>query len=102
MISWVQRYFPKGAGISYPQGSFLLWVELPAAVDCVKLNQRLAQHAIHVAPGSLFSASGKFRQCLRLNYAFTLTPAIEAAVRTVGELATEMVEDAQAHAAVLG
>ena len=96
MISWVQRYFPKGAGISYPQGSFLLWVELPAAVDCVRLNERLAQRAIHVAPGSLFSASGKFRQCLRLNYAFTLTPEIEKAVRTVGELATEMGEEVQA------
>ncbi|MGY4879303.1 PLP-dependent aminotransferase family protein [Vreelandella aquamarina] len=96
MISWVQRYFPKGAGISYPQGSFLLWVELPAAVDCVRLNERLAQRAIHVAPGSLFSASGKFRQCLRLNYAFTLTPEIEKAVRTVGELATEMSEEVQA------
>lgn len=101
MISWVQRYFPEGAGISYPQGSFLLWVELPAAVDCVKLNKRLAQHAIHVAPGSLFSASGKFRQSLRLNYAFTLTPAIENAVRTVGEIATEMVEQTQEHALVL-
>ncbi|WP_027966021.1 PLP-dependent aminotransferase family protein [Halomonas halocynthiae] len=96
MISWVQRYFPKGAGISYPQGSFLLWVELPAAVDCVRLNERLAQRAIHVAPGSLFSASGKFHQCLRLNYAFTLTPEIEKAVRTVGELATEMTEEVQA------
>ncbi|WP_016915177.1 hypothetical protein [Vreelandella stevensii] len=64
----------------------------------MKLNQRLAQHAIHVAPGSLFSASGKFRQCLRLNYAFTLTPAIEEAVRTVGNIATEMVEEARHHA----
>jgi len=42
------------------------------------------------------SDSSKFRQCLRLNYAFTLTPAMEEAVRTVGELATEMVEEAQA------
>ncbi|NGO90433.1 MAG: PLP-dependent aminotransferase family protein, partial [Halomonas sp.] len=46
----------------------------------------------------LFSASGKFRQCLRLNYAFTLTPAIEEAVRTVGNIATEMVEEARHHA----
>ncbi|MFG6665745.1 PLP-dependent aminotransferase family protein [Halomonas sp. HNIBRBA4712] len=94
MIGWVQRYFPKGTGISYPQGGFLLWVELPAAVDCVRLNERLASHRLHVAPGSLFSASGKFRQCLRLNYAFTLTPAIEAAVRCAGEIAEAMVEEA--------
>ncbi|MCS2610489.1 PLP-dependent aminotransferase family protein [Halomonas dongshanensis] len=94
MIQWVQRYFPQSTGISYPQGGFLLWVELPAAVDCVRLNERLAAHRIHVAPGSLFSASGKFRQCLRLNYAFTLTPAIEEAVRCVGSLAGTMVEEA--------
>lgn len=101
MINWVQRYFPEGTGISYPQGSFLLWVELPAAVDCVRLNERLAKRAIHVAPGSLFSASGKFRQCLRLNYAFTLTPAIEDAVRTVGALATEMMEEVQRYEVAL-
>ncbi|WP_447527607.1 aminotransferase-like domain-containing protein [Vreelandella sp. TE19] len=96
MINWVQRYFPDGTAISYPQGGFLLWVELPAAVDCVRLNERLATHALHISPGSLFSASGKFRQCLRLNYAFTLTPAMETAVRTVGELAGEMVEESRA------
>ncbi|WP_252106064.1 MULTISPECIES: PLP-dependent aminotransferase family protein [unclassified Halomonas] len=96
MIDWVQRYFPAGTGISYPQGGFLLWVELPAAVDCVRLNERLAEHHLHVAPGSLFSASGKFRQCLRLNYAFTLTPDIEAAVRTVGALAKVMVDEMRA------
>ncbi|MFI0473767.1 PLP-dependent aminotransferase family protein [Halomonas sp. HMF6819] len=96
MIDWVQRYFPAGTGISYPQGGFLLWVELPAAVDCVRLNECLVEHHLHVAPGSLFSASGKFRQCLRLNYAFTLTPAIEAAVRTVGALAKVMVDEMRA------
>jgi len=101
MINWVQRYFPEGTGISYPQGSFLLWVELPTAVDCERLNERLAKRAIHVAPGSLFSASGKFRQCLRLNYAFTLTPAIEDAVRTVGALATEMMEEVQRYEVAL-
>lgn len=94
MIGWVQRYFPPGTGISYPKGGFLLWVELPAAVDCLRLNEHLAEHRLHVAPGALFSASGKFRQCLRLNYAFTLTPAIEDAVRRVGEAAGAMVEEA--------
>lgn len=93
LIRWVQQYFPAGTGISYPQGSFLLWVELPAAVDCVRLNQRLSAVGIHVAPGSLFSASGKYRQCLRLNYAFTLTPRIEEAVRQVGYLASEMIAE---------
>ncbi|WP_176212881.1 hypothetical protein [Halomonas sp. BC1] len=41
---------------------------------------------------TLFSISGKFRQ--RLNDAFTLVPAIEEVMRTVGNMATEMVKEA--------
>lgn len=90
MIAWVERHFPPGTGISDPQGGFLLWLELPGAVDCVRLNERLAAEHLHIAPGSLFSASGKYRHCLRLNYASPLTARVEAGVRRVGEMVSEL------------
>ncbi|MHB0775813.1 aminotransferase-like domain-containing protein [Halomonas sp. WWR20] len=93
LIGWVERYFPAGTAISNPQGSFLLWLELPEEVDCVRLNARLTHHHIRIAPGSLFSASGKYRHCLRLNYASPLTAAVEAAVRRVGEEAGRMLQE---------
>ncbi|WP_227367499.1 PLP-dependent aminotransferase family protein [Halomonas sp. M20] len=96
LLGWVERHFPAGTGISYPQGGFLLWLELPAGVDCVRLNERLASSNIRIAPGSLFSASGKYRHCLRLNYAAPLTSIVASAIRTVGESVATMVVEAEA------
>ncbi|HET8789916.1 MAG TPA: PLP-dependent aminotransferase family protein [Modicisalibacter sp.] len=93
LLGWIERHFPAGTGVSYPQGGFLLWLELPDGVDCVRLNERLATSHIRIAPGSLFSASGKYRHCLRLNYASPLTPAVAAAIRTVGETVTTMLDE---------
>ncbi|WP_048305826.1 PLP-dependent aminotransferase family protein [Halomonas sp. PR-M31] len=95
LLGWVEQHFPAGTGVSYPQGGFLLWLELPGDVDCVRLNERLAVSNIRIAPGSLFSASGKYRHCLRLNYALSLTPTVAVAVRKVGETVTQMMAEAE-------
>ncbi|MCR3852677.1 PLP-dependent aminotransferase family protein, partial [Pseudomonas aeruginosa] len=51
---------------------------------------------VQVAVGCIFSASGKYRNCLRMNYAALPTPAIEQAVRRVGESACELLEPCEA------
>src|SRR5690625_518591 len=89
MLKWDRRYFPEGTEVSPPQGAFVLWVQLPARVDCVRLNEQMDN--VTIAPGSLFSASRKYRHCMRLNFASQLTDKVEAAVKTVGEAATMMV-----------
>ncbi|WP_052384016.1 PLP-dependent aminotransferase family protein [Litchfieldella xinjiangensis] len=94
LLGWIKAHFPDGTGVSYPQGGFLLWLELPAGVDCVRLNERLAPAHIRIAPGSLFSASGKYRHCLRLNYASPMTPRVVDAIRHVGATVTDMVAEA--------
>lgn len=93
MIDWVTRYFPEGTRVSRPQGSFLLWVELPEHFDTLKLNRVLLEQGVQIAMGSIFSASGKYRNCLRMNYAALPTPAIEAAVRKVGENAIRLLAE---------
>ncbi|WP_271410241.1 aminotransferase-like domain-containing protein [Pseudomonas sp. Q1-7] len=85
MIDWVMRYFPEGTRASRPQGSFMLWVELAESFDTLRLNRELLPKGVQIAAGSIFSASGKYRNCLRMNYSGKPSPAIEAAVRTVGE-----------------
>lgn len=86
---WVELYFPEGVRISQPQGGFLLWIELPEEIDVLRLNRKLAELRIQVAAGSLFSAAGKYRNCLRLNYAFPMTTAVETAIRALGALIKE-------------
>ncbi|VTM12737.1 transcriptional regulator [Pseudomonas aeruginosa] len=96
MIDWVARYFPEGTRASRPQGGFLLWVELEEGFDTLRLDKALRQRGVQVAVGCIFSASGKYRNCLRMNYAAPPTPAIEQAVRRVGESACELLEPCEA------
>ncbi|ALR75282.1 PLP-dependent aminotransferase family protein [[Enterobacter] lignolyticus] len=82
---WVREYFPCGICVTRPQGGFLLWVELPEHVDMVCVARQLCRLKIQVAPGSLFSASGKYRNCLRLNCALPPTEQHRAVVEQLGE-----------------
>ena len=93
MLDWVSRYFPAGTRASRPQGSFMLWVELPEGFDTLKLNRVLVEQGVQIAVGSIFSASGKYRNCLRMNYAAKPTPQIEEAVRKVGTAASKLLAE---------
>jgi len=93
MIDWVTRYFPAGTRASRPQGSFMLWVELPEGFDTLKLNRVLLDQGVQIAVGSIFSASGKYRNCLRMNYAAKPTAQIEDAVRKVGAAAIQLLTE---------
>ncbi|MFJ1571956.1 PLP-dependent aminotransferase family protein [Pseudomonas sp. NPDC088322] len=93
MSDWVARYFPPGTRVSRPQGGFMLWVELPESFDTLRLNRALLEQGVQIAVGSIFSASGKYRHCLRMNYAARPSAEIEAAVRKVGETALRLLVD---------
>ncbi len=84
----IGRSFPEGTRVSRPQGSFVLWVEMPEGVDSILLYRRAKGQGIAIAPGSIFSVDGKYRNCIRLNAA-CWTPAVEVAIDTLGRLATE-------------
>jgi DNA-binding transcriptional MocR family regulator len=82
----VQDHFPPGTRLTRPQGGFVLWVELPEHVDTMALYEEASRIGVDFVPGHMFSASGRYRNCLRLNAGFPVTPATEAAVARLGAL----------------
>ncbi|MFZ4832395.1 PLP-dependent aminotransferase family protein [Rouxiella sp. Mn2063] len=84
VTSWVNKYLPCGVGVSRPQGGFLLWIELDERIDTQRLNRLLEEHKIHIAVGSIFSAAGKYRNCLRINFAHPLNDIYEQAIKQIG------------------
>lgn len=82
----IGRYFPEGTRVTRPKGGFTLWVEMPEEVDALKLYDGALARGITIAPGPVFSASGKFGNCVRLNAAF-FTERDEGAVKTLGGIA---------------
>jgi DNA-binding transcriptional MocR family regulator len=86
MRAAVSRYFPAATRIARPQGGFVLWVELPEEIDTSRLHERAVAENLSYVPGELFSPSGMYRNCLRLNCGNPHTPAIDDAVRRLGTL----------------
>lgn len=68
LIQCLKRYFPADTRISFPQGGYILWVELNKHYDAVQLASQCKHAEVSIAPGTLFSATGKFRHCMRLNF----------------------------------
>lgn len=83
----VAAYFPQGTRVSAPTGGFVLWLELPSQVDAYALQAAALERKVAIAPGPIFSARGRYRSCVRLTCGQPWSPRIEAALRTVGELA---------------
>lgn len=88
--SAVAQHFPAGTQMTQPSGSYLIWVELPRGIDSLELYDRAIKHRVNFAPGPLFSATGRYRQSLRLNCGYRWTPALDAAVARLGALASDI------------
>ena len=90
MTRWIHQYFPCDSRVSRPQGGFMLWIELDEHLDTRRLNKLLEEHNLRVAVGSIFSASGKYRHCLRLNYSQPFTEIHQEAMQIIGRTIKEM------------
>lgn len=86
MSDAVMKVFPEDTRISQPQGGFVLWVELPEDTDSFVLADRAMRQGVSIAPGPLFSASGKFRNFIRLSCARTWDSALERALLALAKL----------------
>lgn len=83
----VEASFPAETRVSRPAGGFALWVELPKGFDSRALFDEALEDGICFAPGDVFSASRRFRNCLRLSAGSTWSERIDRGVRRLGALA---------------
>lgn len=90
MGEMVGETFPKSTRVTRPWGGFTLWVEMPQAVDSLKLYAAVEPLGITVAPGALFSLGDTYQHYLRLNAA-AFTPETRWALKAVGDAAHALV-----------
>ena len=87
MIRSIERHFPEGTRVSQPAGGFVLWLELPEPFKSREMFAEALERGICFAPGDVFSASGRFANCLRLSCGYPWNDRIEYGLRTLGEMA---------------
>ncbi|MGL5081496.1 MAG: PLP-dependent aminotransferase family protein [Microcoleaceae cyanobacterium] len=86
MTQAIYEYFPAETKVTRPKGGHVLWLELPEHFDSVKLYEAAYQHRISLAPGSMFSTTGGYRNCFRLNCGLPWSSEIQQAMKTLGDL----------------
>ena len=63
----IAKYFPEGTRVSRPEGGYILWLELAKGTDSIKVYREALEEGIGILPGPVFSATGKFKNCIRLS-----------------------------------
>jgi DNA-binding transcriptional MocR family regulator len=83
----IGEHFPDGTRVTRPAGGHVVWVELPRRVDSLRLHEEALEVGISIAPGPLFSASGRYSNFMRLNCAVPWSDRVHEALKRLGELA---------------
>jgi DNA-binding transcriptional MocR family regulator len=87
----VARHFPAGTHATRPEGGYMFWVVLPEGTDAVELHRRALAQRVSVAPGPMFSPSGQFANCIRINFGHPMDARAERALEQLGKLASQLV-----------
>jgi DNA-binding transcriptional MocR family regulator len=90
MLNAIANYFPKDTRVTRPNGGYFLWVELPEQVDSLQLFSMALAQGISIAPGPIYSATRRFRNCIRLNYGYPWSQELEKALATLGKLISSL------------
>ncbi|TFH73587.1 PLP-dependent aminotransferase family protein [Gammaproteobacteria bacterium LSUCC0112] len=86
MTDRVSQLFPRETRVSRPAGGFVLWLELPGEQDTLGLMETALDAGVSFAPGEMFSAAGKYNNCLRLNCAVRWDARLERALIALAKL----------------
>jgi len=90
MAGDVTDFFPAGTSVNMPSGGFLLWVELPAQIDSLQLQERAVEYGVGIAPGILFSARGDYKNFMRLNCGVVDSLRTKNGLKALAQLARAM------------
>ncbi len=86
----IAEHFPEGTRVSRPAGGFVLWVELPGNLEGEALFHAALARGVSITPGTLFSATRRFRSYVRISAGLPWSERVEQAIASVGELARSM------------
>lgn len=89
MAALVARYFPVGTRMSLPSGGLCLWLEFPAQMSTSDLFTAALARGIRIAPGSMFSNSGRYEHCMRLACTHPVNELMERAMEDLGAMACQ-------------
>lgn len=86
----IAQHFPAGTRVSNPPAGDTLWLELQPTIHSMNLFTRCASEGITFGPGGLFTATDRYRHCLRLSFSGPWNSVTMQALERIGQIAGEM------------
>lgn len=86
----IALHFPAGTRVSNPPSGDTLWLEMAPDFSSMELFRRCAAEGITFGPGEFFTATDRYRHCLRLSLSGGWTTVHMQALVRMGELAREL------------
>jgi 2-aminoadipate transaminase len=86
MLAALNRYFPKSAHWTKPEGGIFLWVTLPKHINAGKLLPAALQQRVAFVPGEEFHLNGEGKNTMRLNFTNAPPARIEEGIKRLGRL----------------
>jgi DNA-binding transcriptional MocR family regulator len=82
----LSAHLPRGAQCTVPDGGYLLWVNLPEAIDSAALLADAKRAGVLYAPGQIFFPDERRSSACRLSLAQATPGEIERGVRLLGQV----------------
>jgi 2-aminoadipate transaminase len=86
MLGALEKYFPKSATWTQPEGGMFLWVTLAKHIDAGELLPAALEQRVAYVPGAEFHLKGEGKNTLRLNFSNARPERIEAGIKRLGTL----------------
>jgi 2-aminoadipate transaminase len=86
MLVALEKYFPREATWTRPEGGMFLMVTLPGNVNACDVLHRALQQKVAFVPGEEFHVNGAGRSALRLNFSNSTPALIEEGIKRLGEV----------------
>lgn len=86
----IAKHFPPGVRLSLPPGGLSLWLELPPGASSTLLHEQALANGIRIAPGPMFSNSGRYERFIRLSCGMPFSAQVEQAYVDLGRLIRDM------------
>ena len=80
----LEKYFPKGATWTRPEGGFYIWVTLPPEIDTNALVPKAIVAKVAYVPGTAFYADGFGSWSMRLSYCHPTPERIKEGIKALG------------------
>ena len=86
ILNALEKYFPKEAVWTKPQGGFFVVATLPEYIDTKEMLKEAIEENVAYVPGAPFFADGKGQNTMRLSFCFPSEENIEEGIKRIGNL----------------